>query len=83
MTYLIAQIETGWRGPFESTDLEWTTEPPTQEGWYWAKDKSFNDPPSVVYVSIREGIEYVTSADWKEAKSFERFRAWMGPLPVP
>jgi hypothetical protein len=67
---------------------QWTAEPPTQEGWYWAKPKKDGglvspqkDPRKiVVWVNKDATIEVAGYDSWWET---ENFTHWLGPLPVP
>lgn len=71
--------------PAYSKDLEWTTEPPTQTGWYWIYTRKGIFHTYMVHVlkgstglyceSIGEELDYVI-------KDFE-ISHWLGPLPLP
>lgn len=56
--------------------LEWTTNQPTQEGWYWAKHEDYGK--SIVMVIKGEG-----SVACDLLLSLEGFTHWLGPLPEP
>lgn len=60
--------------------FEWTTTPPTQEGWYWAKRE--ND---IIMVEVADteagGCAWEAGLDYP--KDFADYSAWLGPLPVP
>ncbi len=57
------------------TTPQWTTEPPTKPGWYWARQKD-KDPSPVWF----DGYE-VWTVDQK--KSADAFDLWCGPIHPP
>lgn len=63
--------------------LEWTSDPPTQEGWYWV-DGYFRIGPGVVFVEKlsngRFEIQFGDLVDYVD--EFPQYK-WLGPLPVP
>ena len=65
-------------------DFEWKTEPPTQEGWYWAKTENgtylFN-----LENNIGADPLYFESTGmyWQEGMDTYKITHWLGPLPVP
>ena len=73
----------------ERNDIQWTTEPPTQEGWYWiyVHHDKFPSGPNVDYVQRdRSGYLGISNGDYLE--TFEEYAAglkayWLGPLPIP
>lgn len=65
--------------------LDWTTEPPTQEGWYWVRWTARHRDVIIVQVlQSAEGeglVAWVGGADKPFALSY--FHPWLGPLPEP
>lgn len=69
--------------------LEWTTEAPTQEGWYWhfapdarLPDSDCYDVLHVVYEKDALGVWHC--GNWDEFITCEKEGGyWLGPLPVP
>lgn len=62
--------------------LEWTAEPPTQEGWYWASPGIHRVDCEIVWVIRQSNGELVISGDeWNEP--LDVIKHWLGPLPVP
>jgi hypothetical protein len=55
--------------------MEWTTEPPTVEGWYWVKRHSEID-----LIFFQDGT--VTSSVYDNARALD-YSHWLGPLPEP
>lgn len=69
---------------FYSTGMkyfEWTTTPPTVEGWYWVKPRYLDDSIEPYIVEAKQGKAYVTGDD--QPDDFDMFSHWLGPLPVP
>lgn len=76
--------------------LEWTTEPPTVEGWYWAKPKdvTYNEYGDDIYriwndhgksiqiVYVNDGL-LVTVVDHDDFYVVGDFSHWLGPLSEP
>jgi len=74
------------------TDLEWTDEPPEEEGWYWLDDDDFPtfSPRCVEVADHHSPLSYetgvwdpnkregsiVTVSDYKNVR-------WAGPIPRP
>ena len=55
----------------------WTTEPPTVEGWYWARHE-------VTKEIVMTQVCQITSDYWTtENGPIWQFTHWLGPLPVP
>jgi hypothetical protein len=58
---------------YEFAELEWTTEPPTQEGWYWVNFKIFV-------------VDYVLPVQYPLRDTEENMHLathWLGPIPEP
>lgn len=65
-------------------EYEWTTTPPTEEGWYWAVHALEGEIVAVKFV----GGGLVTWGGWNidqtaTSASVSDFTHWLGPLPVP
>ena len=61
-------------------EYEWTTEPPTQEGWYWMRVDD-EDPQIVkVFYSPNRGKFIFTDEEDHDVGCYSH---WLGPLPVP
>jgi len=52
--------------------LQWTTEPPTREGWYWAS-------VDVVGIEARIIVHY----PYPSNENVDKITHWLGPLPIP
>lgn len=68
------------------TDEEWTTEPPTQEGWYWAAGEGLEIQLCNVVWNIldRDNARFqAMQAGNNDMLEFSEFTHWLGPLPVP
>jgi len=63
------------------TDREWTTEPPTEEGWYWVKDGDTARIAEVFFASKTTLLADLTDEEMPRVLS--AFTHWLGPLPVP
>lgn len=59
--------------------LEWSTEPPTQEGWYWAKLKKSGER-RIYQIFVDNGNVYIESDHGEQPDMISN---WIGPLPVP
>lgn len=64
-------------------NAEWTTQTPTEPGWYWAKTDSgiymFN-----LQKSITGGLYFESIGEWWDAAMEEyKIAHWLGPLPEP
>lgn len=70
---------------------EWTTEPPTEGGTYWAwvhvENRSGKSYPQVIDIYIHEGeihIDWpVSGYEWDPNFEVKDITHWLGPLPVP
>lgn len=62
--------------------LEWTTEAPTEHGWYWAKTKF---GVYMFYLAESLGELYFESIgeEWNAAMEEYKITHWLGPLPEP
>jgi hypothetical protein len=64
---------------------EWTTEPPTVAGWYWARTNK--GIPYIVRVGLFgtgvTGTLWVYTTNSTKAFDFDMVDYWLGPLPVP
>ncbi len=68
-----------WKAVAEMWDCpEWTTEPPTVEGLYFAKHKK-GDGPMWVYFDGKEVLHF----DYEGAADVSDFSHWLGPIPEP
>jgi len=71
--------------------LEWRSEPPTEEGYYWHKlvSQNYAELPVIVYVHFEDGDMYVT--EYKHAVHVDEYipdhlfghAEWAGPIPKP
>jgi hypothetical protein len=73
-----------WMKEGERNDIQWTTAPPTEPGWYWVK------PEKPFYNEHKDGVQvvyfdepYASAVDDDCVKSSDEIAAWLGPLPVP
>lgn len=73
-----------------STVFQWTTEPPTQEGWYWFRASGFMQSgmfTELSYVSVMNGVvsfkPLIDGYEWDHEYEVEDVTHWLGPLPVP
>jgi hypothetical protein len=57
--------------------LDWTTDPPTEEGWYWVQ-RIGNDSIEIVQFWNIGGTFQTT-----DFEGVNGFTHWLGPLPVP
>lgn len=73
-------------------NFAWTTEKPTQDGWYWVyiQDTKNDSKAEIVYVEKeKEGFGVWHSfGDWDEFRKVEDYSVtypcfWLGPLPLP
>lgn len=66
---------------------EWTTEPPTEPGWYWARHANQKRLPGAIVVEIGAGLDgglYAYPAgEGHHGWDMQMFTHWLGPLPVP
>ena len=57
--------------------MTWTSEPPTESGWYWARVPNY--PAFVLY--FNEG-HYLINSTWTTLNDINNFEFY-GPLEVP
>lgn len=60
--------------------LEWTTEPPTQDGWYWTVEANDIFIVEVSKIGSRMIVNYFGTL---EESRVDEFTYWLGPLPIP
>ena len=60
-------------------DNNWRTDPPTEPGWYWVKEKG---KPLPVIVELWKIGDWMQSTDFLSVRD-DRFDCWLGPLEVP
>jgi len=60
--------------------FQWTTEPPTQEGWYWGFHK--NKTVYMFWVGLDDDNILMAYFNGYPVP-FESHTHWLGPLPVP
>lgn len=77
MSYDI-EVNTGYGAGGSFTVLEWTTEPPTQEGWYWAHESIVN---AIVIVRVTEDLR--VRDVFVRSRALGEYTHWLGPLPLP
>ncbi len=62
----------------------WTTEPPTQEGWYWARTNK--GQPFIIRVGFygtgQTGTLWAYDTE-RNMLDLDVLDYWLGPLPVP
>jgi hypothetical protein len=63
----------------ESFCYFWTTDPPTEEGWYWAWCDGDTEPVCLKIIITNSGIPLTVMT----ILSASEFTYWLGPLPVP
>lgn len=57
------------------TDLVWSTEKPTEKGWYWWRREGWSE--RITYVTVHDGC-------WFEHLSLPLNQCeWAGPIPRP
>ena len=66
-----------------AADLKWTTEPPTQEGWYWTPNGNSYIEVVEVRKSKRNDAGLVVYRCGEEVPLMRGYSYWLGPLPVP
>lgn len=65
-------------------ELEWTKEPPKEEGWYWAMDRSgYIELVEVVVYDYEVCTTLVFETGDEEGNSIEDYTMWAGPIPMP
>lgn len=79
----------------EYVEMDWTTTPPTVEGWYWVyiEDPKAIENPAVVQVEREnqkpdDKLGVWHSGNWDEFESVDEYSSifschWLGPIPVP
>ncbi len=60
--------------------MKWTTEPPTQSGWYWFHSEALNRAPRVVHVIETLGEFMVDDAEFGLYEEVRQFRTLIGPI---
>jgi hypothetical protein len=74
-----------WKLPFHSfdEDLQWTTTPPTEEGWYWVRNVKGKIWCEEVFK--KDGVMCWWSEDENTFNSIilDYITHWLGPLPIP
>lgn len=70
--------EYDWMQEGERNNKQWTTDPPTEEGWYWRWTGDSGDDPDVVF--LKRNRVY---AAWYDDLKLGDIQYWLGPLPVP
>jgi hypothetical protein len=65
-----------------AADLQWTTTPPTQEGWYWAQWKDGKREIIEAFHHIGSGDPMAYRGGWDSYDESD-FTHWFGPLSVP
>lgn len=75
MTYVVTITDPGAEPV--SISLEWTTEAPTEPGWYWAECEGVT---KLVAPDGGDGVEVVGESGKFYVGYFSR---WLGPIPVP
>jgi hypothetical protein len=65
--------------------LAWTSEKPTEPGWYWLKDGKEDVCPAEVLRLEANGILYVSEAHLDNLYTMACYRdaLWCGPIPCP
>jgi hypothetical protein len=89
--YIIRRDESpgDWKGSFEA-ELKWTTDPPTEEGWYWVYTvPEWETVPVVACVKVcimNDVVSFDIPAGGYESEDYIHAHAtthWLGPLPPP
>lgn len=67
---------------------EWTTTPPTVEGFYWGSDDPDDpdDPVVVLVTKVQPGDGFLVmypGIDEERGLTLDIFSYWLGPLPQP
>lgn len=55
---------------------KWSTDPPTEDGWYWAYDSRDGKVEMIFYGNEPELV-------WIDRLVLELYTHWLGPLPKP
>jgi hypothetical protein len=66
----------------ESLKLKWTKELPSQVGWYWRRDKLFDDGLRCVEIRDYAGRLAIGNCVIKDDDFWNHYE-WAGPIPVP
>ncbi len=61
------------------SNLEWTTEPPKEVGWYWAERK--DRQREIIFIDPWNKSAYRVGQNAYVLKS--EFTHWLGPIPEP
>ena len=61
----------------------WTTEQPTEPGWYWAMERGEIRMYRFDGKYVNDGNDGETSFDLEAARENWEITHWLGPLPVP
>lgn len=62
-------------------NLSWTTEKPTQSGFYWAR--GFWRSEIIVIVRVDVGEQWVELPGTEITDTFDSYTHWIGPLIIP
>ena len=64
--------------------MEWTTEKPTEAGWYWTRGRG-GAIACVLVTTIKDDDDalFVGVPCFADPFPLDYFDVWMGPLPVP
>jgi hypothetical protein len=72
------------------SDLQWTDEPPEEEGWYWLKDDEMSPlSPRIVEVEYSTIDQELIVSDPIDGTGIQRGlheysdAQWAGPIPEP
>jgi hypothetical protein len=69
---------------YQCGGLEWTTTPPTKEGWYWAFDARDSVRHVLMIEIAPDGIGYHLTAYTADIPhDIDSYTHWLGPLPIP
>lgn len=76
-------IETDHKSVRSHVMLQWQTEPPIVEGWYWVKWTERHKPIQIVYLQKDNKFESVLVIGNIHSHEVNSFAHWLGPLPIP
>ncbi len=83
-------IETDYKSLGTHKTLQWTTEPPKVEGWYWFRGHHWlldNLNTELSYVSVMNGVisfsPLINGPEWDHEYDIRNVTHWLGPLPIP
>jgi hypothetical protein len=71
------------------TDLEWTDEPPEEEGWYWVRKPKYHEVGGRdLVVPVREAKDGLYAkiqsyGEYKDVAELPDDIKWAGPIPRP